>query len=153
MDRFMGKPVPLKSLTDLAKCKPVMDASVYLDMRFKKSCDALEAASKLAEEMAARSDEERSKSSRSSVSSSFANTFTKHVCLIVAKETEPALQYIKRIAEKNGWRVVVEAHGDGEDALRLLKLRKWDAVFIDNDLAKLSGTNCLVRFREWEKNR
>lgn len=146
MDRFMGKPVPLKSLKDLAHCKPVMEASAFLDHKFKKTCDAMEAASKLAE---ARSDGE-SKSSGSSLSSA-TTTFAKHSCLIVAKETDPALQLLQRIVEKNGWRAVVVKHGDGEDALRLLKLRKWDTVFIDNDLPVFSGTNCLVRFRDWEK--
>ena len=34
MDRFMSKPIPLKSLKDVAECKPVMDASVYLDRRY-----------------------------------------------------------------------------------------------------------------------
>jgi DNA-binding response OmpR family regulator len=66
------------------------------------------------------------------------------------KESEPALYVCKRVAEKNGWRVVVDTHGDGESALRLLKLRNWDAAFIDNDLTKLSGTNCLLEFRDWE---
>ena len=70
--------------------------------------------------------------------------------LLGLKDTEPALHLCKRIAEKNGWRTVVETHGDGEDALRLLKLRNWDAAFIDNDLSILSGTNCVVRFRDWE---
>lgn len=71
--------------------------------------------------------------------------------LLGLKDTEPALHLCKRIAEKNGRRTVVDSHGDGEDALRLLKLRNWDAAFIDNDLSTFSGTNCLVRFRDWEK--
>lgn len=71
--------------------------------------------------------------------------------LLDLKDTEPALHLCKRIAETNGWRTVVETHGDGEDALRLLKLRDWDAAFIDNDLSTFSGTTCLVRFRDWEK--
>ena len=146
----MGKPVPLKSLKDIAQCKPVIEAGLLLDIKHKKSCDAVEAASKLAE---ARSDEGGSTSKCSSASSShIISTFAKHSCLIVTKGTEPALKSIKCIVEKNGWRAVVDSNGDGEDALRLLKLRNWDAVFIDNDLSVLSGTNCLVRFRDWEKH-
>jgi len=143
MDRFMGKPVPLKSLKDLAQCKPVVEASVLLDMKFRKSCDAIEAAT-------ARSDEGGSRSSRSSVSST-TSTFAKHSCLIVTKEMDPTLHSLQHIVEKNGWRAVVK-YGGGEDALRLLKLRNWDTVFIDNDLPILSGINCLVRFRDWEKS-
>ena len=144
----MGKPVPLKSLKDLAQCKPVFEAGVILDKGFKKSCDAMEAASKLAE---SRSDEGGSRSSRSSMSSTTRSTFEKHTCLIVTKETDPALHNLVRIVEKTGWRAVVAKHGDGEDALRLLKMRNWDMVFVDNDLPIFSGTNCLVRFRDWEK--
>lgn len=125
-----------------------MEASAILDLKFKKSCDALEAASKIAE---ARMDESESRSSHSSISSSTPSTFTKHSCLIVSKESDPTMQCLQRIVEKNGWRAVVVKHGDGEDALRLLKLRKWDMVFIDNDLPIFSGTNCLARFRDWEK--
>ncbi|KAL7540671.1 hypothetical protein ACHAXR_010289 [Thalassiosira sp. AJA248-18] len=172
MDRFMGKPVPLKSLKDLAQCKPVLEASALLDIIYQKSCDAMESVSKLAE---ARSDEGCSRSARSSASSS-TSTFTKQSCLIVTKESDPNQRPIQLIVEKHGWRAVV-VNGGGEDALRLLKLRNWDTVrlqalvcscsllshafsttimiesnvFIDNDLPIFSGTNCLIRFRDWEK--
>mmetsp|Transcript_47018 Transcript_47018/g.98604 ORF Transcript_47018/g.98604 Transcript_47018/m.98604 type:complete len:1018 (-) Transcript_47018:48-3101(-) len=140
MDRFMGKPVPLKSLKDLAQCKPVMEASAFLDLKFKKSCDALDVAMAKADE---------SGSSRSSVSST-ASTFNKPSCLIVAREMDSTMHTLQRIVEKNGWRAVVK-QGSGDDAFRLLKLRKWDTVFIDSNLPIMSGTNCLARFREWEK--
>lgn len=146
MDRFMGKPVPLKSLKDLSQCKPVMEMSSLLDTKHRKSCDNIQA---LTEEFSEGS--VGSKSSRSSKSSSNANsTFSKHSCLIVSKATDPSTPAIKRIADKVGWRVVI-SHGDGEDAIRLLKMRNWDAVFIDNELSILSGAICCVRFREWEK--
>ena len=34
MDRFMGKPIQLKSLKDLMQCGPVMEASKCLDSKF-----------------------------------------------------------------------------------------------------------------------
>ena len=105
----------------------MIEAAVFLDLKFKLSCDAMEAAAELAE---ARSDENGSKSSRSSVSSAAMSTFAKHSCLIVTKETDPSLQSLQRIVEKNGWRAVVVKHGDGEDALRLLKLRQVGIVQI-----------------------
>ena len=87
MDRFMGKPVPLKSLKDLSQCKPVMEMSSLLDTKHRKSCDSIQA---LAEELSEGS--VGSKSSRSSKSSSNANsTFSKHSCLIVSKATDPSI--------------------------------------------------------------
>mmetsp|Transcript_29583 Transcript_29583/g.54170 ORF Transcript_29583/g.54170 Transcript_29583/m.54170 type:complete len:1093 (-) Transcript_29583:158-3436(-) len=171
MDRFMGKPVPLKSLKDVAQCRPVLEASAFLDTRFKRSCDALEAAY-AGRKMAQQQQHDRedcgvSKSSSRSNSSisSTASSFAKYSCLIITNDEtgnsstssplSPSQQQrvghsIQRIVEKNGWRAVAK-HGSGEDALRLLKLRNWDVAFIDDDLPVMSGTNCLVRFRDWER--
>mmetsp|Transcript_1689 Transcript_1689/g.2692 ORF Transcript_1689/g.2692 Transcript_1689/m.2692 type:complete len:398 (-) Transcript_1689:194-1387(-) len=169
MDRFMGKPVPLKSLKDIAQCRPVIEASAFLDTRFKRSCDALEAACAgrtVAQQQPHGGEDCGASSSRSNSSiSSTASSFAKYSCLIITKnETgnsptssplSPSHQQrvghsIQRIVEKNGWRAVAK-HGSGEDALRLLKLRNWDVAFIDDDLPVISGTNCLVRFRDWER--
>lgn len=147
MDRFMGKPVPLKALKDLSQCKEVTQASIVLDSKHKKAFDDINAALCVSENRTASKSGSKSLQG-SSVSS---GTFATQCCLIVAEEAEPALLLTKHIAEKSGWRVVVETHGDGESALRLLKMRNWDAAFIDNDLSKFSGTICLVRFREWEQ--
>lgn len=112
----MSKPIPLKSLSDLAQCKPVMELSSLLDTKHKQSFDVLEAA------FASRED--------NSIGSNSSNTsFAKHSCLIIAKETNPALHYLKHIVEKNGWRAILGKHGDGEDALRVLKLRNWGKYF------------------------
>lgn len=150
MDRFMGKPVPLKSLKDLAQCKPVQEAGVLLDLKFKQSRDALEAACHDAE---IRSDEGSGSSKshdavRSSSVSSHSTSFAKYSALI-AMPDEPSLHSLQRILQNYGWRTVVVSNG--EDALRLLKLRNWDTVFVDNDLPVFSGSNCLIRFRDWEK--
>ena len=149
MNRFMSKPIPLKSLKDLAECKPVMDASIYLDRRYvqvicmriyvhitlcftnkripifshKKLCDELRS---------------------SDCSSASTSTFAKPSCLVVAKDSDQSIQSIKCIAENLGWRAIT-ANGDGEDVLRLLKLRNWDAVFLSNE-----GADCVQRFRKWE---
>lgn len=141
MDRFMGKPVPLKSLTDLAESKPVTEASLFLEARFQRSNDAIDAACKGrgAEDQQQQHEAEDSSNSLCSTSSlsSAASTFSKQSCLIVTKKetdsSSPSSQhyraghFLQRLAEKNGWRTVVK-HGGGEDALRLLKLRKWDAA-------------------------
>jgi hypothetical protein len=36
---------------------------------------------------------------------------------------------------------------DGEDALRLLKIRNWDAVMFDEEMSQLNGARCVGRFR------
>lgn len=169
MDRFMGKPVPLKSLKDIAQCRPVIEASTFLDTRFKGLCDALEAACAgrtVAQQQQHDGEDCGASCSRSNSSiSSTASSFAKFSCLIITKNemgisstSSPLSQSqqqrvghsIQRIVEKNGWRAVAK-HGSGEDALRLLKLRNWDVAFIDDDLPVMSGTNCLVRFRDWER--
>lgn len=112
MDHFMGKPISLKSLKDLAQSKTVTEASILLDTRHASARYAMETACKLAK---ARSDEGEPNSLRSLVSSS-TSTFAKQSCLVVSKEREPDALLLQRIIEKNGWRAVV-VNGDGEDAL------------------------------------
>jgi len=147
MDRFMGKPIPLKTLKDLAECKPVLDASALLDARHKQSVKAiLEAADRM--ERLNNSDDDRSSVSsqgQSSASDSFLSA--KLSCLIVENTSDRSI--LRQIAEKGGWKVVAVKRG--QDAIRLLKMRNWGIVFIDNDLPSFSGSNCIVRFRDWEK--
>ena len=40
---------------------------------------------------------------------------------------------------------------NGEDALRLMKMRNWDAILLDEELPILETTHCVSRFREWEE--
>ena len=80
----------------------------------------------------------------SDCSSASASTFAKPSCLVVAKDPDQSIQSIKCIAENLGWRAIT-ANGDGEDVLRLLKLRNWDAVFLSNE-----GADSVQRFRQWE---
>jgi CheY-like chemotaxis protein len=39
---------------------------------------------------------------------------------------------------------------DGPDCLKLLQVRMWDAVLIDDDLPKIAGVACISAFRQWE---
>ena len=67
------------------------------------------------------------------------------MCLIA----EPASNIVMKDAvERLGWHAV-HVH-DGEDALRLMKMRNWDAVFVENEISRLPGTGCVARFRDWE---
>lgn len=152
MDRFMGKPVPLKSLKDLAECKPVTDASAVLDGRHKRSVVAmLKAANGIG---SIQDDDDKSKSSKSSEGQSMSSSVSDSIsssaklsCLIVENNSDRSL--LGQIAEISGWKVVVVK--TGTDALRLLKMRNWGIVFIDNELPLFSGSSCIIHFRDWEK--
>jgi PleD family two-component response regulator len=144
----MGKPIPLKSLKDLAESKPVLEASTLLDNRHRKSVEAILEAADRMERLT--SDDEKSKSSLSSshgLSSHGLSSSASDIVLIVEHCTERSL--LRQIVDKSGWQVVAVKCSD--DALRLLKMRNWGVVFIDNDLPLFSGSSCIVRFREWEK--
>lgn len=71
------------------------------------------------------------------------------VCLIA---TDTPSQYsvpIARSLEREGWTVVV-AH-DGNEALRLLQTRNWNAVLVYDNLPLIPGSLCVDRFRTWEQ--
>jgi CheY-like chemotaxis protein len=51
--------------------------------------------------------------------------------------------------ERDNWKVVVV--NDGNEALRLLKMRNWDAVLLEDDLPEIDGAACIEAFREWEE--
>lgn len=70
------------------------------------------------------------------------------ICLLVEDSVSLA-KAMGRCIEKQKWRVCLAR--DGEAALELLKLRSWDAVFMDDQLPKLSGSDCITKFRIWEK--
>jgi CheY-like chemotaxis protein len=70
---------------------------------------------------------------------------TRPICLIGEPENE---NFMNDCVTQYGWRAV-HVH-DGEDALRLLKMRNWDAVFVANDISRLNGIGCVARFRDWE---
>jgi CheY-like chemotaxis protein len=164
MDRFMSKPIPVKTLKDITStsnyamasfvhidnltnvysitpaCKQVVDAGHLLDARFDESFDALEASfSKCPADSI-------SGSIRSESSSS--GNAAKPSCLLVENTPDDGVHSLQRFVELNGWKSVVVT--SGEDALRLLKMRNWGFVIIDNDLPFFSGINCIARFRDWE---
>jgi CheY-like chemotaxis protein len=70
------------------------------------------------------------------------------VCL-VAEEGTGISKLAGAAAEWKGWKAVIV--NDGEAALRLLQMRNWDAVLLDDELPGLTSSRCVARFREWEK--
>lgn len=120
-------------------CKQVIDSGNILDSRYKESFNAMEAGfSKCADSVSGSADSESADLSKPS-------------CLIVEHVPDrDDVHSIQRFVELNGWKTVVVT--SGEDALRLLKMRNWGLVIIDNDLPFYSGVNCIAQFRDWEKH-
>jgi len=69
------------------------------------------------------------------------------VCLIV-EDGMIISEIAKNVAEENGWKSTV-VH-NGEAALRLLQMRNWDAVLLDDELPGISSVKVIETFREWE---
>jgi len=129
MDSFFSKPVSLKSLQELSKCPEVMEKSKQLDDMHAES-KKIEVADK--------------ETTRPLVSPEKSHGL---VCLI-AEDSKVEGMALARVIEKSGFRVsVVE---NGEDALRLLKMRQWNVVFLDDCMPLLTGSRCVLKFREWE---
>jgi CheY-like chemotaxis protein len=84
MDQFIGKPISLKALNDLAQSKAVIQATMLLDLKHKKSLEDLNTALHMAENKSKSQLEDKSLS-ESSASSKTASTVEKQCCLIVAK--------------------------------------------------------------------
>ena len=70
------------------------------------------------------------------------------MCLIASKD-EVSCSLATKVAVAKGWKCLI-VH-DGEDALQALQKRNWDACFLDEKLALLSGRRCASEFREWEQ--
>jgi CheY-like chemotaxis protein len=69
-------------------------------------------------------------------------------CLIATKALTQESHQILTNLENNGWETAVA--NDGQEALRLLQTRNWDAICMDDDLPILAGTPCMTKFRAWE---
>ncbi len=140
MDKYMSKPIMLKQLQDLVKSEKVSETTKILD---KLATKADGRAFCLFENDTEITDEEHSLCASSDVECSQRN-FT---CLIVEGQSE-VIMTINRCVERKGWRVHIVR--DGKEALRWMKMRNWDAVFIDDNLPQLSGHTCVSAFRKWE---
>lgn len=111
-----------------------------LDKKYLEKC------SKFAEVCSTRSDcTPPDDVSMSSIS--LAGSSSSPMCLI-AEDSNSVRKALSKCVQLSGWRsAIVE---DGEDALRMLKIRSYDAVFIDGHMPKMTGTDCISKFREWE---
>ena len=139
MNAFRGKPLTMKHLQELEKSEPLVEVSKLLDdaLTFEGTGPDLDRTS-LVDSIDKYHDLSHATSAQREAKDG-------PVCLIA----EPSSNIVmKEAVERLGWHAV-HVH-DGEDALRLMKMRNWDAVFVENEISRLTGTGCVARFREWE---
>ena len=139
MNDFKSKPVTMKHLQELEKSEELVEVSKKLDTVLTMDTETtdMDFDDHLASSETSDHETNLAHAQRSAEQGP--------ICLIV----EPAGNTVmKEGAERLGWHAV-HVH-DGEDALRVLKMRNWDAVFIENEIPRLTGTGCISRFRSWE---
>jgi CheY-like chemotaxis protein len=162
MDDFKPKPLSIKALTDIYESPLVVERSKQLDVfeaaisgssasTTKTIVDIQEIEPGKRAGATALSLERASKRMRSS-SEDQTKRLTKPanpVCLMAADKPSRRTNEMLLKMERDNWKVVVV--NDGNEALRLLKMRNWDAVLLEDDLPVMDGAACIEAFREWEE--
>lgn len=182
MDDFRPKPISIKTLLELQDCEAVVASTRFLDgmsmeqerqRRKKPIKDINPELSVAAAKSATGSVSDPSKaafqgltSKRRTETRDFSSGANKRakteseqkgppslpVCLIAMDNESQTATETAKVLESTGWKVV--SIDNGQDAIRLLKMRNWDAVLIDEDLSGLTASKCIADFRDWEgKNR
>uniref|UniRef100_A0A7S1BMN6 Response regulatory domain-containing protein n=1 Tax=Corethron hystrix TaxID=216773 RepID=A0A7S1BMN6_9STRA len=131
MDKFLSKPISLKTLQALS------------------ACDKIRSKSKVLDELHVETQKIQGETMDTAETLSSPENSTGLVCLI-ADDAKGATKNLARFIESAGFRTSVV--DNGEDALRLLKMRQWNIVLLDSYMPKLTGARCVLKFREWEGN-
>jgi len=139
MDDSYSKPLPLKLLKELSLSDRVIEQTKILDKRYSEKC------LKHSAEPSRSDDTLNDDVSISSLSLTGNSSIP--MCLI-AEGSNSVRKALGKCVQLSGWRSAIVK--DGEDALRLLKIRSYDAVFIDGLMPKMTGIDCIIQFREWE---
>jgi len=147
MDNFLSKPLKLKTIKGLAVDKDIITQSNILDEEFSKQSSTRSISNTIIHEVLNNTMSVTKKRPFSSTDESVAHHLTGPVCLI-AEDSEIIGKTLVHAIEKRGYRISWVENGD--DALRLLKMRNWDIVFLDEQMPLLSGSSCVARFRTWE---
>jgi CheY-like chemotaxis protein len=126
MDEFRSKPVTYAQLAELKDCKTIKRVNEDIES-FHQNPVLLK----------------RQKLEEKTEWFVFDQSFKKG-CLVI-EEGGTLLELAKGALEDIGWNVV--SANSIDDSTRLLNMRNWDAVFVDDDL---SSSRCITNFREWE---
>jgi CheY-like chemotaxis protein len=137
LDDFKSKPVTIKTLKELSESQPISIIAQRLDALVSHS-------NHFSGETGAVSGTEKTNISTHR-SSADGSENPAPVCLIASLNFGDSTA---NIFESNGWKY--EVVGDCGSATRLLKLRNWDAVLLDEDLLPTSASHCTTEFRQWE---
>lgn len=158
MDRFIAKPLPLKTLKSLVMLPEVTRASQALDKKYADATqDVVDGGKPMLppdlqlpsnKVFSNRTDEGESDHQSSISSISGMDTISTGLVCLIAEDSRDVTRALVRAIEMRGWRASVV--DNGEVALRLMKMRNWDAVLLDEEMPLLSGTSCLSCFRQWE---
>lgn len=148
MDDFKPKPVTYKQLEDLEKSEEVRRVGAKLDEIASAGTSMKDMIGRNGINGTAPDSNDPSSTDFVTDQSSTANTAI-HFCLIASETDTVDSSLVESVADSKGW-MVVKVH-DGESALRLLKVRNWDAVLLDESLPQLAPAQCVGRFRKWEE--
>jgi CheY-like chemotaxis protein len=143
MNKFIPKPLPIKMLKRLVDSEEINEISKKIDLISSDNAylpHFIDEHSKLDVAIG-----ESTSSTWSNVSVEFVTVDP--TCLLVEDSTSVS-KAMSRCMERKGWKCSLAK--DGEEGLRLLKARNWDAVFMDDQLPLLTGVRCISKFREWE---
>jgi CheY-like chemotaxis protein len=135
LDDFKSKPVTIKTLKELGESQQVSVIAHHLD--------ALASNHNSDETTAVISTDKTSISSQPSSSDGSENYVP--ICLIASLDFG---DNTASIFKSNGWKCEVVRDCGG--AMKLLKMRNWDAVLLDEALLPTSASHCTREFRQWE---
>ena len=143
MNEFKAKPVTIATLTELQQSEEVVSRTNQLD-ELEGSASRTSTVDD--------DDDILPLEPRSMLDTGMEGVSAELVCLIATDSPTIQPNQLPPELQSLGWKVVVV--NDGTDCMRLLQMRNWDVVLIDDDLPKLPGVSCIASFREWEgKNR
>lgn len=135
MDNFKAKPVTLKALKEL-------EASSELK-RVSDTLDTLKGMEKRAIDL-----EDKNLPVQKRIKVDDDDTEPSNPVCLIGEDASNVSKTMAKIIESKLWNTVVV--NDGEDVLRLLKMRNWDAVFLSEEMHRLDGIRVNERFRAWE---
>eukprot|EP00934_Nitzschia_sp_Nitz4_P002477 Nitzschia sp. Nitz4//scaffold165_size50357//46879//49788//NITZ4_007027-RA/size50357-processed-gene-0.54-mRNA-1//1//CDS//3329538150//2467//frame0 len=150
MDDFKPKPVTFKQLTELSESSQIIEVGEKLDEIAKAGTLMLATTPDDMELDEGRAGPDTTKHSIDTHNEKTQETAMKklHFSLIGVKPGTNT-SALESVATRRGWKVAFAY--SGEEAMRLMKLRNWDAIFLDEELPVLPPLQCVARFREWEE--
>jgi CheY-like chemotaxis protein len=148
MDDFRPKPVTYKQLAEMSESDALKVYSDQLDEIGATGTMMVNAAAPANGEAETKGGHSNSNVSEKSQGHKYSNS-SPHFCLIAVEKRTLEVEAVERAAQEKGWKSVTV--DNGEDALKLMKLRNWDAILLDEDLPIVASAQCVSRFREWEE--